>query len=106
MRFKSSCPAGIQKKPAGIQKNAAGRLITAARKQKNSSRKAKTAAGKQKTTAGERKNYRGTGGIGDLVSEQLNAILDKMSSDVKFRVGYSEMTAVNQGSMTVGVQSA
>lgn len=48
----------------------------------------------------------GTGGIGDLVSEQLNAILDKMSSDVKFRVGYSEMTAVNQGSMTVGMQSA
>ena len=35
----------------------------------------------------------GTGGIGDLVSEQLNAILDKMSSDVKFRVGYSEMTS-------------
>lgn len=48
----------------------------------------------------------GTGGIGDLVSEQLNAILDKMSSDVKFRVGYSEMTSVNQGSMTVGMQSA
>lgn len=46
------------------------------------------------------------GALGDLVSEQLNAILDKMSSDVKFNVGYSEMTQSSQGEMTVGMKSA
>ena len=46
------------------------------------------------------------GALGDLVSEQLNAILDKMSSDVKFNVGYSQMSSSTQGEMTVGLKSA
>ncbi|MCC6702550.1 MAG: translocation/assembly module TamB domain-containing protein [Fluviicola sp.] len=46
------------------------------------------------------------GALGDLVSEQLNAILDKMSSDVKFNVGYSQMSESTQGEMTVGLKSA